>query len=398
VSGPTPRRLWKYVTQCLRLAEYFERPGDGRSRPRIPARALVWGLVLGHLLREDTFAGVEALVRSRARRALAVCRAFGNDALAYFTARAAPARTRASLVGVLRWAKRSKVFAGTAWIGLAVDGTMTSCYAKHRCQYCRPQHDEQQTLLGYRHHVVLLSVVGSAMPLPCDVELYGPGDSELAAALRVLRRGIAALGPRYADYVVADGKFASARFLHALGALGVHAVVRLKNNVPTLYAAARQRYAGLPPTGRFHDRGDEVEVWDAEDFVPWDGLRWKTVRVLLYRQTKPDGRVIEAMWLTDWPLAQVSSHGLFRMAKSRWAVENEGFNVAKTLHGMEHLCHHHANSIVVNWLLLLLALTIERLYRVRHVHRGGRGVRTAIQFVRALRINLGLSPALTNSG
>lgn len=398
MSGPTPRRLWKYVTQCLRLAAYFQRPGDGRLRPRIAARAMVWGLVLGHVLREDTFAGVEALVRSRVRRALAVGQAFGNDALAYFTARLAARPTRASVAAVLRWAKRSKVFAGTAWIGLAVDGTTTACYAKPRCRYCRPLRDEQQRLLGYRHHVVLLSVVGSPMLLPCDVEPYGPGDSESAAALRVLRRGSAALGPRYADYVVADGAFASARFLHAVGALGLHAVVRLKQNVPTLYAAARQRYAGIPPTGRFTYRGYAVEVWDADDFPPWPGLRWHTVRVLLYRQTKPTGRVIEAFWLTDWPRAQVPSQALYRMAKSRWAIENEGFNVAKNLHGMEHLCHHHANSIVVNWLLLLLALTIERLYRLRYLHRGGHGARTAIEFVRALRINLGLSPAFANSG
>ena len=199
MTGPTPRRLWKYVTQRLRLDAYFRRPGDGRQRPRIRARALVWGLVLGHVLREDTFAGVEALVRSRARQALAVGQAFGNDALAYFTARLAARPTRASLAGVLRWAKRSKVFGGTGWIGLAVDGTTTSCSAKRRCRYCRPLRDEQR-LLGYRHHVVLLSVVGSPLPLPCDVELYGPGEGELAAALRVLTRGVAALGPRFADY------------------------------------------------------------------------------------------------------------------------------------------------------------------------------------------------------
>jgi len=398
VSGPTPRRLWKYVTHILRLGDFFERPGDGRLHPRIPARALVWGLVVGHVLREDSFAGVEALVRSRARRALAVCRAFGNDALGYFTARMDPGRTRASLAGVQRWAKRTKAFAGTPWIGLAVDGTTTSCYAKPRCRFCRPLRTKAKQLLGYRHHVVLLSVVGGTMPLPCDVEMYGPRDSEYAAALRVLKRGVAALGRRFADYLVADGNFAKVPFLHAVGDLGLHAVVRLKKNLPNLYAAARQRYAGVPPTSRFAYRGDAVEVWDAEDFAPWGALRWARVRVLLYRQTKPTGKILEAMWLTDWPMAQVPSQALFRMAKSRWAVENEGFNVAKTLHGMEHLCHHHAKSIIANWLLLLLALTIERLYRLRHLHRGRHGVRTAIQFVRALRINLGLSPAFANSG
>jgi len=396
MSGPTPRRLWKYVTQRLALTTYFRRPGDRRARPRIPAGALVWALVLGHLLREDAFAGVEALVRSRARRALGVCRQFGDDALAYFTERLAAAPTQQALVRILRWAKRRKVFAASPWIGIGVDGTTTTCYRNRRCVYCRPVR-KHGVLLGYRHHVVLLSVVGTPIPLPCDLELYGPGDSEYAAAQRGLRRLVAAVGARFADYVVADGEFATAPFLHTAGALGLRVVARLKENLPGLYATARQRYAGLPPTKRFTDRGDQVEVWDAADFRPWPGLRWPAVRVLLYRQTKPNGKIVEALWLTDWPLAEEPSQALYRMAKSRWTVENEGFNVAKTLHGMEHLCHHHANSIVVNWLLLLLALTIERLYRLRYLHRGAHAARTAIEFVRDLRISLGLPPAFANS-
>jgi hypothetical protein len=33
--------------------------------------------------------------------------------------------------------------------------------------------------------------------------------------------------------------------------------------------------------------------------LPWESLRWPTVRVLYYRQHKPDGTVIEACWLTN---------------------------------------------------------------------------------------------------
>jgi len=40
----------------------------------------------------------------------------------------------------------------------------------------------------------------------------------------------------------------------------------------------------------------------------------------------------------------VSSRLLYGFAKSRWEIENEGFNDGKTRHGMEHLTHHHANS------------------------------------------------------
>jgi hypothetical protein len=70
VKGPTPRRLRKYVAKCLGLKSYLQYPGDGRTQGRIPAAALLWGLIMGVLLRRAAFAGIEALVRSRARRAL----------------------------------------------------------------------------------------------------------------------------------------------------------------------------------------------------------------------------------------------------------------------------------------------------------------------------------------
>ncbi len=391
MSGPTPRRLWKYVTQRLRLVGYFAAPGDGRRAPQIPAQALLWGVVVGHLMREDTFAGVEALVRSAARPALQVGRGFSDDTLAYFTERLDPAVTRAAVAALRRRAKRTKALAQRPWIGLALDGTMTTCVTQPTadCPYCRPLRNAAHEIIGYRHHVVVLSVVGVGLTLPCDVEPYGPGDSEYAAGQRLLRRAVTRLGPRFADYVVADGEFATAPFLHTAGDLGLRVVVRLKDNLPDLLAAAHQRYTGQPPTATFEEGRDHVEVWDAADFDPWPALRWETVRVLKYRQTKPDGRVIEALWLADWPMAEVGSQALYRMAKSRWEIENETFNVAKTYHGMEHICHHQGNSLLVSWLILLLALAIERLYRLRYLHRGTHPVRAAIALVRQLRISLG---------
>ncbi len=391
MSGPSPRRLWKYVTQRLRLGAYFQAPGDGRQAPQIPAQAVVWGLVIGHVLREDAFAGVEALVRSRARQALGVGRRFSDDTLAYVTERLAPGPTRQALGAVARQAKRNKALAGPPWIGLALDGTRTTCVRQPSadCAYCRPLHDAAGALLGYRHEVVVLSVAGAGVTLPADAEPYGPQDSEYAAGRRLVQRAVGQLGARFADYVVADGEFATAPFLHAVGELGLHVVVRLKENLPELYAAVQQRYAGQPPTAVFDEGGDHVEVWDAEDFDPWATLRWAMVRVLQYRQTKPDGRVIEALWLSDWRISEVPSRALYRMAKSRWEIENETFNVAKTYHGMEHICHHQGNSLLVTWLILLLALAIERLYRLRYLHRGTHPVRAAIDLVRALRLSLG---------
>lgn len=362
-------------------------PGDGRRQPQIPAAVLVWALVLGQVLRECSFHGVEALVRSPARRALRVARRFGDDALAYFTERLDPGPTRAALGATVRQAKRNKAFSASRWIGVAVDGTGAG-HGQAGCRLCHPVRDGQGQVLGYLHHFVMISVVGTGLALPVDVEPYGPGDSEYVAGQRLLQRAVGQVGRRFADYVVADGEFATAPFLHVAGDLGLRVVARLKDNLPTLFAAAVARFTPQPPHRIVEDGGERIELWDADDFDPWATLRWPTVRVLRYRQHKADGRVVEAYWLTDFPVARVGSRLLYRFAKSRWEIENEGFNDGKTRYGMEHLRHHHANSVLVMWLLTIFALTIERLYRLRYLHRGRHRPATPIEFLRLLRLSL----------
>jgi hypothetical protein len=140
-----------------------------------------------------------------------------------------------------------------------------------------------------------------------------------------------------------------------------------------------------------------VELWDADDFPPWANLRWQRVRVLRYRQYKPDGTLIQAEWLTDFPRRQVGSFNLFRLAKNRWEIENQGFNDGKNRYGMEHICHHDPKSMLVNWLLIALALVIERLYRLSYLHRGAHPVRSAVDLVNLPWLNLRLPCAQNTS-
>lgn len=71
MKGPTPGRLWVYITRCLRLRSYFQSPGDGLPQPQIRARALLWSLLISQVLRPCSFLALERLVRSAAHRALA---------------------------------------------------------------------------------------------------------------------------------------------------------------------------------------------------------------------------------------------------------------------------------------------------------------------------------------
>lgn len=247
MKGPTPRRLRHYVAHGLRLKAYLHSPGDGRVEGRIPAAALLWALLRGAWLRRAAFASIEALVRSRACRALDVSQSFGDDALGYFTERLDPAVTRRAAAGAVRRAKRNKAFEDCPFIGLALDGTGAGRSHEKICKLCRPYRNQQREILGYHHKLVMISVVGTGLTLPFDVEPYGPGDSEYQAGRRLLPRGVGNLGRRFADYVVVDGEFARAPFLHDAGDLGLYVVARLKGNLPELFAAARKRFRGQPP-------------------------------------------------------------------------------------------------------------------------------------------------------
>lgn len=392
MKAATPRRLHQYLCRCLKLRRYFQTPGDGRCQPQIPARLLLWAQLIGIIMRKPSFHGIESLVRSPARAALGVSRRFGDDTLAYFTERLAVAPLQQALGSVLEQAKRNKAFEGSRLIGFALDGTGTGHCRTGSCSLCHPVENDQQQVVGSVHHLSLISLVGAGLSLPFDVEPYGPGDSEQAASQRLLQRAVDRLGRRFADYVVADGLYATAPFLHLAQELGLYVVVRLKANLPQLLAQAQARFESIAPTRIFSCGQDQVEVWDADDFDPWDTLDWITVRVIRYRQGKPDGTVYEAYWLTNFPAAQISSPTLFASAKSRWEIENQGFNDAKNRYGFEHIDHHHPNSLRIQWLLTCLALTVERLYRLRYLHRGTHPRYTPAQFHLLLWISLGRRP------
>lgn len=188
---------------------------DGRQRPRIPAEALLWALLVEYLLRDGAHHAVEGLVRSRARRALRIRRPFADDALAYFTEHLDVDTTRAALVTTLRQTNRDEPFDDVLLIGLVLDGTSVTRCPEVRCRLCHPiilppQADgpngrspaaaaDRPTpvrvgeVVGQHHKLSLLSVVGGSLVLPLDVEPYGPHDSE--------------------QYVIGDSLYATAPFL-----------------------------------------------------------------------------------------------------------------------------------------------------------------------------------------
>jgi hypothetical protein len=397
MSRPSPLELFKYANTILPLKGYLSHAGDGRLSPRIPAQSIVWAMIVCMILRKSSFLAIERTVHTTKCASLPIARRFGNDALDYFTELVDVQSTRTAMVTVLRWAKRNKAFDQSYRIGLAIDGVTSGHSVRRCCSMCRPVYDEAKRVIGYHHSGTVISVVGTGLTLPFDTEPYGPGDSEYAAGQRLLQRAWAALGPRYAQYLVVDGGFATAPFLHTADSDGVPVVARLKENLPTLLAAARKRFEARRPQQEFMDNKDHVAIWDAENFEPWETLNWPHVRVLRYRQTKPDGTVIDAYWFTKLPLSHFGSRALYRACKSRWEIENQGFNDAKNRYGLKHIRHHERNSILFLWLMTFLSMMIERLYRIRFLHRGKHPIRSAVELCHLLWLSLELVGSYNSS-
>jgi hypothetical protein len=393
--GPSLIRLQQYVHRVLRLGAYLDDPGDGRTFPQIPAATLLWGLIASKILREYTFSAAERWARL-ARRGLGLSQRFGDDALAYFTERLDAECLREALRGVVRRARRNKAFDEVVCIGLVLDGTGIGHSRRRHCSLCHPRRNAQKEITGYGHKAVGASLTAAELSLPLDVEFYGPGEGELTAGKRLLVRVVRSLGIRL-DYVVVDGLYAGAPFLHLCDEVGLPVVARLKENLPELFALARARFEKQTPTAVYQEKGERIEIWDAADLEPWEGLRWSDVRVIRYRQHRKNGEICEAYWLTNLPRNTLGSLALFRICKSRWQIENRFFNEGKNQYGLEHIAHHHPNAILVNTLLSCLALCVERLYRLRYLHRGGRRPYTPIDFCCLLRLALGAPVPLDTS-
>jgi hypothetical protein len=139
---------------------------------------------------------------------------------------------RAAFYAMLRRVKKGKAFAHAPKIGLVLDGTGIGNRSTRRCAYCRPKRNAVGRILYYQHCACALTVVAEDLHLPLDIEPYGPGDSEYAAGTRLLQHAIAAQGRRFADYLVSDGKFATAPFLNSAAAVGLPVIARFQEQSP----------------------------------------------------------------------------------------------------------------------------------------------------------------------
>lgn len=341
---------------------------DGRRQGRIPTFVILRSVVVMFLSR---LGSLNALEQSRSggfwRRWLGQAMP-SADTVGRVCAWMEPGDVRAAQHRVYSRLKRIKALPPLVG-GLTVavlDGHESHATYRRHCEAClsRKVKFGEKTRIQYYHRHVTLLLLSRDQVVPLDAEPMRRGEDEIATALRLLERVLAAY-PRAFDVVAGDALYADSRFFNYLVSRGKDAIAVLKDDRRDLLVDARSLFEPEAPVP--FSRGNVAyRCWDIEGFTTWPQVH-SPVRVIrslehrtVHRQLTDEDEVLVAdwTWVTTLSKQRASTRTAVQIGHGRWAIENQGFNELTTRWHADHVYKHDGNAILVFCLLAMLCLTV----------------------------------------
>ena len=352
----------------LRWEERLEAIRDARRKPQIPGTRIVRAAVVMFLCR---LGSLNALTQTRCSR---FWTGYLGGALpsADTMGRVAALLVREDLRDLQHYIyshlKRLKALEPPAH-GLMVavlDGHESHATFRRYCPGClqRTIHTAGGDRLQYYHRYVVLQLVGRDAHLLLDAEPVQPGEDEVAAALRLLERVLAAY-PRAFDVLLGDALYADSRFFNYALDHGKDALAVLKDERRDLLQDAQALFAKTPPLD-LPATNRRIQAWDIEGFTTWSQVR-KPVRVVrslehrtIRRQLSGDLEEQQSdwLWVTTLSKARAGSAAVIHMGHSRWTIENQGFNELVNQWYADHVYRHEPRAMLNFWLLAMACLNV----------------------------------------
>ena len=274
---------------------------------------------------------------------------------------------RQGLRQVYRRLKRNKALPGIrGWDVAVLDGQEShTSYRRHGAGCLRRTvHRESGDRVQFYPRQVTLMLVSEKLHLLLDLEPQRPGEDEVATALRLLGRALAAY-PRAFQSLLADSLYAQAPFLNFLLARGKHFVVVLKGEHRDLYQDAQGLFRLTPPqSGRYRSR--DCLWWDVNDLTSWPQVT-APLRVVRSQETSSlrrqdsgerETQSSEWIWVTTLPAAMAPTASVVYWGHARWDIENQGFNELVNGWYADHVYKHEPNAIEAFLLSIFLAYNL----------------------------------------
>lgn len=362
------RRLLRYADKVYDLWDMVGRITDRRRTPPNEAEDVFRCILVMALLR---LGSVHALAKHRESRFWR--RWVHNKVASGHTIRRTAAKAdcdtiRAAIQHFYARRKRNKSLPPT-WHGMSAvifDGHEIVASEKTCCDQCckRTLHTRHGDKVEYYHRVAAAMLVTGKAHLMLDVERQRPGETEVAAAIRLLNR-ICLAYPRAFDLVLADGLYAQAPFFKSVRAHGLHVLAVLKNEQRDLVKDVRG-LCSMEPSTTVTEKRKISEWWDFDGLTSWDSMdepvrvvrSLETVSVRRHLTKEIETTATDWLWVTTLPCDLAPTKAVVELGHSRWAIENHGFNELVNEWHADHVYTHDATAIVAFWLMTMFAYNL----------------------------------------
>jgi hypothetical protein len=399
--------LARYLDRHWDFRDNLAHIRDTRQNPDVPTSAVFLSVFAMHALRLGSLNELETQFRIPGRWEPWVGpRKPSADTLGYSLERFDLEGPRLMLAEVGQEMKRKKVFRrlypDSYWVA-AVDGIETVKSRKRHCTACctREIKVAGETVLEYYHREVVIQMVGVVPALPLDAEPILSGETETAAALRLLRRVKAAM-PRFIDVLTMDAFYLQAPFVREVLDLGYGVVIVLKQEERDLYKDAEGLFQITMPeqSDLVHGVGSTMKVWDVRGLTTWTQLG-RPVRVVREFKKRLKRERIAGTWVEreveeDWrsvvifPNAaqQPPADNVRQWAHSRWDEETRGFGELTQHWHLDHSYRHHPTARLACLLILFLAFVLTTVFFTRNLKPALRRGKSRLHLARLLSDDL----------
>lgn len=357
-------RFCRYIVKVFDFGERIAQLKDPRLRPRIPTLA-IWGSVFFlFVTRQRSLNAMEEQLRQPQRMERLIGKKKPSaDRMGDVLGLMDPDQLRGLLSGINHQVGRNKALQN-GWpfrVG-AVDGHEFFS-SRHRCcpQCCkRTVKVKKQKVVEYYHRGVVFHLVGFPIAMPLDVEMVRPGEGEVAAAKRLLKRALGSYG-RFFDVVLADGLYCVAPFINFCLAHGKQIISVLKGENRALLQDAQGLFSQMKPQ-IWKEPGQRIQAWDVEGFTSAEGvpvpLRVLHTQETITKRHRQDNRWVEKVethswwWVTTLSVSQMPTHRFWKIGHRRWEIENDLFHTLVTYWSLDH-CFKHEPLAITNFVLTL---------------------------------------------
>jgi hypothetical protein len=280
-------------------------------------------------------------------------------------------------------------------IALAIDGHESHASYDMSCKGCLEREVGELKQIQYYHRNVSCQLIFENLCFQLDAETHLPGEGEVGAAERLLARTVS-MYPRAFDVVVVDALYAGADFVNKVLECKKDIVVVLKDERRELLKDASALFAEQEPTYITNAGGVLLEYWDAEEFTSWSGVK-QPLRVVIMRQTKraynkktkeTEETVSTWVWATTLSKYRASTEVVAKLGRSRWCIENQGFNEMVNHWHADHVYKHDPVAILNFWITIMMVYNLFRVFYLRNLKLAFRASKNMRHFAHMIKSEL----------